>query len=810
MRTLKSLPFQLFLSSMLFLLASGQSRSVASSRSSEPEPVVTMIFAGPSVPSAAVPHSLAAATSTRDADLPKTLANDYLNPPSYYGFRQDSGPCRPGHIYTVYATWVNRLTSPILLDAEAVKVKLVHRDGTESDLITNDVHPAVVAPGRELYGVFDIALAKCTSFSFYVNIISRSTPLNMKLNNLTMSIDPANKYSEDTWVDVQAVRADTGAKVDFSGEIQIAENGTNAYGVNGGALPVKTTVTSGSGLFWARSLVGPKAGLEGTAAAKPDSAHIVTAPYPIYAAPFHEIPQWFEVTATDAKAVAGKIIAWAEARTRDIFQKADSDNRDLKPVMASVSTYAVKALGAGVLGQTLPTMHAASQPIEINPFFPHMRLDTSAGTFCGQPRTKGYTNTTIHEGRHAYITHLSSANYGARNDIPGSPFNTWNDEDADYLVDVVPVNPFWHVIDDPAQRVVCTEATATRSRQGYKGDAVADALDGADNARRGLEMDAYRYAGCREAFSYANCTDETAIAGRRPAPLPRDAVFVSAAPYPAEKTFLDQLARLAREGQSEPALLALHAIAESSALSALPGSENWPALGVDSASFSLPGLSHDSVRYAALLNLGSLQREDQEQYLLDHWVNSPDTPFEFRMVASLAVWQSRVARAPDPEAQARLLEQALSQKVGQFYADSVQTWAADELCNRGVSRSVDAITKAILARNALADGQKRARLCELKVAALNAHPDRREALATVLSGPDPSDDLALSSWAVDELIRLEDPTADNTLINFVTRTPGPQLLGLRLKVVEDLQTQRGWTRQRLNERGIVAPVVVLH
>ncbi len=84
-----------------------------------------------------------------------------------------------------------------------------------------------------------VASGKAT---FSLNIVA----INMQLTqagNIAISTD--GKYSENATAVVTAVRADTGATItNFTGTVEIAEDGTNVYLVNGGTLPPSAAITA--------------------------------------------------------------------------------------------------------------------------------------------------------------------------------------------------------------------------------------------------------------------------------------------------------------------------------------------------------------------------------------------------------------------------------------------------------------------------------------------------------------------------------------------------------------------------------------
>jgi hypothetical protein len=119
--------------------------------------------------------------------------------------------------------------------------------------------------------------------------------------------------------------------------------------------------------------------------------------------------------------------------------------------------------------------------VALNPFSVSMRTDSNGGSVCGQPRLNQFTNTLIHEARHAY--------QGAQAALPG------NDEDNDWLINnPLPIALSQLVLDDGEPRTVCNTATGLPEFRAYKGPNDFDTALDPDWAYRAIEMDAYTFA----------------------------------------------------------------------------------------------------------------------------------------------------------------------------------------------------------------------------------------------------------------------------------------------------------------------------
>jgi hypothetical protein len=119
------------------------------------------------------------------------------------------------------------------------------------------------------------------------NVTVATPAMNLALVSTTISVD--GRYSEDSTIQVTAVRADTGNSMpSFVGTVNIAEDGTQIYTMNGGVLPASVDLPAGgTATFVAKSLAGPQ-----DSSTPPDSAYLKTTNYPVHGGTSLEIPQW--------------------------------------------------------------------------------------------------------------------------------------------------------------------------------------------------------------------------------------------------------------------------------------------------------------------------------------------------------------------------------------------------------------------------------------------------------------------------------------------------------------------------------------
>lgn len=308
-------------------------------------------------------------------------------------------------------------------------------------------------------------------------------PVQIKLTqegNTVISTD--GKYSEDSTVRITAVRGDNGATItDFSDTINIAEDGTNAYGQNGGTLPASVPIGQGAGgtaTFQVRSLAGPQSATE-----KAQDAKLKTTNYPVYQNDLG-IVQWIVSGAVIDPHASGGVYDWVQARTRDIFGSATGD---VATVLSTVSSYNVSYL-AGAGGQTNWTVNSVTNTftatptssITLNPYLNNYRVDSVDAPLCGINGTRAFTNTVLHEARHAYQSSQAALSN--------------NDLDGDFLVKSIGVAPVSIVIDSTTSRQVCDSTDSTTEQRSFHGDAVLDSYQAPDFAIRAFQYDAVTFA----------------------------------------------------------------------------------------------------------------------------------------------------------------------------------------------------------------------------------------------------------------------------------------------------------------------------
>ncbi len=162
--------------------------------------------------------------------------------------------------------------------------------------------------------------------------------------------------------------------------------------------------------------------------------------------------------------------------------------------------------------------------------------------------------------------------------------------------------------------------------------------------------------------------------------------------------------------------------------------------------------------YAAekLGNLEAIEARDMLKKLAEK-LEFSDSERQLKRATTLAYWKIQLLHEPNEPARDRLLIKLLWGKTHPPpHADVVQSWAADELANRGVKEALPEIIKSIKYRNSTKRGREHIWLCKTKIELLTSSASRCEGLFKALMiTPDPTDYQRLKRWAVEELAKLK-------------------------------------------------------
>jgi len=301
-------------------------------------------------------------------------------------------------------------------------------------------------------------------------------------------ISTDGKFTEDTTIRVTAVKSTTGERLfDFQGTVMVAdESGFPIYEANDGELPASVEISfSGTTTFVAKSQVGVIDG------GKPPDAEIYVTNYPLLGGQPLSVEQWVDLRQVHSRS-SGDVYDWLEARMKDIFETV-GDVGDAAAALATVTHYELEESPAGVdAAAFVHQEHVMEGPMFIVPFAgDDLRVPGTVGPQpCVTQEFDWLTTIVLHEARHGFVNFLTTIDFDAPDEIPGSPNN---DDDQDFLVDIMPdaTGPSSPVIDSTEERLVCHQVANRTFNFPYRGDAISDEIFSNELA---LEMDAILFA----------------------------------------------------------------------------------------------------------------------------------------------------------------------------------------------------------------------------------------------------------------------------------------------------------------------------
>ncbi|MHC4866865.1 MAG: hypothetical protein ACYTEX_22535, partial [Planctomycetota bacterium] len=341
--------------------------------------------------------------------------------------------------------------------------------------------------GLDKVGYYAVKAQCCDGDGDAILIYAR-TLMELEKQGIT-TIDTSNNYSENTTIKVTVVDMEGDTCTCFTGDVNIGEDifeplYDEVYSQNGGYLP--DTITFGAGdngvkTFVAKSLAGPKGNI-----VPPNTARIITTDYPVHnAGGYLPVPQWTNDLGQVHGESSGDAYDWMETMIQDMW----TTSGDLGIVLGKVDKYTT-AYRAGVYGQIDANEldHSSPTDMVVNPFWTEMRLNSPHSLGCGQsdcPKIVNYT--VIHEARHCYQDYLSSVDLGQPDDDPNYPDN---DDDRDWLVETVPIDPNNYILDTNSSRPTCS------GDKSFSGDGTPDSRSG--NREEATEKDAFEYASAND------------------------------------------------------------------------------------------------------------------------------------------------------------------------------------------------------------------------------------------------------------------------------------------------------------------------
>lgn len=165
----------------------------------------------------------------------------------------------------------------------------------------------------------------------------------------------------------------------------------------------------------------------------------------------------------------------------------------------------------------------------------------------------------------------------------------------------------------------------------------------------------------------------------------------------------------------------------------------------------------------------------------------PDSSLRISWAAEIALNNALVNEFDDPQGKVQFLEQLLENP--RTSSSAVRHWAVNQLCDRGSMISIGVLRKAISHMVPGPDGERQIQFCEARIHVLARHPNRVNAIASVLSTSEA--DEKLIRWAMHQLAALPSAEADAALTRFskelasLAAAPENQRTGKYFTLAED-------------------------
>ncbi len=239
-------------------------------------------------------------------------------------------------------------------------------------------------------------------------------------------------------------------------------------------------------------------------------------------------------------------------------------------------------------------------------------------------------------------------------------------------------------------------------------------------------------------------------------------------PYAGQCSVLDQILSTARS-QSQASTAALELLERvAKGQTAGISSELEVRVGVAPGLFGQKEFGEPEVRACALRRIGESGLPRAVDFLTQFKRSDAgaDTSQQVWPAARIALRIALLNRIVDPYAKIEFLEKEATEPDDAISNSAVQSWAVNQLCDRGAVGSLSVIQRSIRNRLNGQEDEDEIRFCEARIDVLSRNPDRIKALATVLNVHNNVPNDRLIRWAIQQLDSLHAPAADAELDRF--------------------------------------------
>jgi hypothetical protein len=221
-------------------------------------------------------------------------------------------------------------------------------------------------------------------------------------------------------------------------------------------------------------------------------------------------------------------------------------------------------------------------------------------------------------------------------------------------------------------------------------------------------------------------------------------------PFEAQREFLD---RIATAADSQPA--AALEVLEFLSLGEVPrvSVESCTRIGIAMKDLEQQELRQPSIRAYAFTKIGEIGGSSALEFLtsLTPGDIGADPTGEIWPACRLAIQRLLLNQIADSQSKILFLERVISEPHDAAAGDAIQSWAVNELCDRGSLASLPAIKHSIRSRDSSQRGEEEFEFCAKRIAVLLRDPDRSNALGTVLITGKAHEDARLTMWAIARL-----------------------------------------------------------
>lgn len=186
--------------------------------------------------------------------------------------------------------------------------------------------------------------------------------------------------------------------------------------------------------------------------------------------------------------------------------------------------------------------------------------------------------------------------------------------------------------------------------------------------------------------------------------------------------------------------------------------------GLTSTTHGLEGFKTASMRAYSIIKIGATGLGQAVDYLssLSPGIDSDESHREWPAV-QIALRDAQLRQISDPLQQIEFLEKTTEEKT------AAQSWAVDQLCNRGSLISLPVVQQSIRSRNPSQRGEDEITFCEARMRLIMSDPDRTKVIGSRLQTGASRPNTRMLRWAVSQLEEINTADANRNLDDFAAQ-----------------------------------------